>query len=441
MGVPQRWSASLLIVILLALLAACGPEPEPTRPTPLAAASATVGPTRTPTRIPTATPAVTVLAEQEPPPSALVLWATATGPQLEALERLIAEVSQPAGIEVAVVGKSADGLYADIRANALAGLLQPDILLGTQDDLGLLQRDGILQPTVDGMDAGAFLPAAIEGATLDGQRWGTPLATLGSLLLLYNRRLVDAPPRTTDELIARARALTTGDQYGLVAGWAEPRWFAAWLTGFGGSATAPDGTPTLVTPEMLAALNLLKELRPSGPPPPSTYVEGVALFAQGRAAFAIDGDWALEGYRQYSETLDLAVAPLPIVPATGRVAAPPLGGIYLMYSKTLAGARIDQARAIGLALTQPAMQARIARDLGWLPALRAGLADPAVAASPALAAAAAQAEGAHGLPPIKGLRCAWDAIKAGLPSVLLGEQTQEEAVGRMQEQAMACMAT
>ena len=132
-----------------------------------------------------------------------------------------------------------------------------------------------------------------------------------------------------------------------MAAWAEPRWFTAWLNGFAGAPLGADGRPALDTPQMLAALNLLKELRPAGPPPPSTYDEGVRLFRQGRAAFAIDGDWSLAGYREYTDTLDIGVAALPLVPATQRVAAPAFGGMYLMYSAQLGGARLDQARAGG----------------------------------------------------------------------------------------------
>jgi ABC-type glycerol-3-phosphate transport system substrate-binding protein len=434
MGSFARRCLPLLTVVLLL---ACGPQlalPSPA-PTP----EPTMRPTAPPTPQPTAPPAITAHPAPTAPPRGLTLWAVASGPQLAALQAIIGELSRDLAAPVTVIGKSANGLHADLRANELAGLPPPDLIVGSQDDLGLLHRAGAIQPAGDELDASAFIPATIAGATLDGERWGMPLAARGFLLLLYNRRLVEAPPRTSDELIVGARQQTAGDRYGLVAGWAEARWFVTWLNGFGGAAVGPDGTPTLDTPQTVAALNLLKELRVAGPPPPSTYTEGVALFAQGHAAFAIDGDWAIAGYRQYTDTLDLAVAPLPVVPATGKVAAPPLDGVYLLYSKTLGGTRLEQARTLGRALAQPATQARLARALGYLPALRAALADPAVTSDPVLTAAAAQLDGAPGLPPIPGLRCAWGAIEAELPPVLLGEVTQEDAARRMQERAMACM--
>jgi arabinogalactan oligomer/maltooligosaccharide transport system substrate-binding protein len=263
----------------------------------------------------------------------------AEGPRLEAIKQLVADLRRPSDVEVVVVGKSASGLVTDIRSDALAGLPPPDLVWSSTEDLGFLQREGMLQPADDGLEASAFLPAAIEGAMLDGQRWGTPLAAQGALLLLYNRALVDQPPRTTDELIVQSRARDRGDNYGLVAGWAEPRWLLAWLAGFGGAPLSANGQPTLDTPQMLSALNLLKELRVAGPPAPSTYEAGVKLFRQGRTAFALDGDWSLDHYRVYSDTLDMGIAALPTIPATGRTAVAPLGGIYLMYGRSLAGAR------------------------------------------------------------------------------------------------------
>jgi arabinogalactan oligomer / maltooligosaccharide transport system substrate-binding protein len=434
-----HWAARRLLLVLLCLLVACSPAPAPA-PTELAARP-TTRPAPPPTPRPTAPPPITAIPQPTAPPGALVLWASIEGQQLEALRRLFADVSRPLGIEIQLVGKSADGLHADLGAAALSGLPLPDLLWGTQDDLGIVQRQGLLQPAADELDAGAFLPPVIAGATLEGQRWGTPMAAQGSLFLLYNRRLVERPPRTSDELIVAARAQTTGDRYGLVAGWAEPRWLAAWLAGVGGTTLGPDGAPDLDTPQMIAALNLLKELRIAGPPPPSTYAAGVRLFAQGQVAFAIDGDWSLEGYRQYTDTLDLGIAPMPVVPASGRVAAPPLGGIYMMYGKSLDGVQLERARALGAALAQPATQARLAHDLGLLPALRAALADPAVRDNPALAAAAAQIDGAAGLPPTSALRCAWNAIAAELPLVLLGDVRQEDAGQLMQERAVNCLAT
>src|SRR5262245_23989072 len=189
----------LWILLLMLLLPACSSAPAPTPPTlgpsnpnraPTAAASsATIAPR------PTAPPVVTNISVPTPPPSALVLWAVAEEPRLEALKRLVADLRSAEGVDVVLVGKSASGLVTDIRSDALAGLPPPDLIWSGSEDLGFLQREGLLQPAADGIDTSAFLSAAIDGATLDGKRWGTPLAAQGALLLLHNRALAAQPPR------------------------------------------------------------------------------------------------------------------------------------------------------------------------------------------------------------------------------------------------------
>jgi ABC-type glycerol-3-phosphate transport system substrate-binding protein len=424
-----------LIIVALCLIAACSPQPAPPpTTTPL--------PTNTPlpSPRPTRAPAVTVAPQPTPAPAALTLWAVVAESQREAFTNLIGDISAKLEIDIAVTTKSPDGLQADIRALRLADLPLPDLIWGSQEDVGLLRQADLIQPADDGLDDEAFIPATVTGATLDGARWGTPIAADGALLLLYNKKLTPSAPSTTDELIVQSRALKQGDQYGLVAGWAEPRWFAALLTGFGGTLVNSNNEISLDTPETTAALNLLKELRIAGPPPPSAYTDGAALFAQGKAAFALDGDWSLPRYRQYSDTLDLGIAPMPVTPATGQSAAGPLNGIYVMYGKDVQDDQLAQARKIAVALTQPAAQARIARELSILPALNAALNDPAVQENPALAAVAAQAKQATGLPPVRELRCAWRALQFTLPQVLLSEMEQDVAGQQMQSAATTCLA-
>jgi maltose-binding protein MalE len=434
-----------LAILLAVLIVACAAPPTTPTPQPSVTAvprASTAPPSPSPRVAPTAgraTPSPVPARIARPAP--LTLWAAAPEERAQTLRSLLLDAAHVAGVDVVVSVKSADGLSADVRAATLAGLPLPDVVWGNQDDLGILQRAGALRPTVDGLNVDDFLPAVVEGATLRGERWGTPVAAQGFLLLLSNRMLADAAPDTSDELIARARSLDGRDSYGIVAGWAEARWFAAWLNGYGGAVLDATGAPNLDTPETIAALNLVKELRVAGPPPPSSYEQGARLFRDGQAAFAIDGDWSLERYRAYSETLDLQIAPMPRVNATGRRAAGPLGGTYLMYGPGLAGERLEAAYRLGRTLTLPELQDRLARDLELLPALNAALDRPEVANKPALAAAAVTARDAPGIPPLDELRCAWDAIEAALPLAILDDLTPAEAAARMQEQAVACVAT
>lgn len=403
------------------------PSPAPTDATPQPVASL-------PTPVPTVRPSPTAI-----PTNTLLLWTSEYGPALDLVRSVSQEFAQQNDLTITVVAKNADSLRVDMLTSFLAGVRPPDIIWGNQDDLAGLLQDGHLQPLGSVESAGDFLPAAMTGAARDGQLWGLPLATQDFLLLLYNRRFVAAPPQTTDELIVQSRAAEGTDHRGLVLAWTEARWLVAWYNGFGQTVTSSDGiTPTLNTQEMSQTLYLLRELAIGTPADQRSYADAATMFRSGQAAMMIDGSWAIDGYRTLSPTVDLGIAPMPVVPSTGRQAAPALGATYLMFHRDVQGERLEHARAFGRYLSLPDVQLRIARTLERLPALRVVLAAPDITSNPVLAPAALQAEAAVGLPPTKAVRCSLLAINAYLPSILNEEMEQQAALEAMQYNAEQC---
>ena len=109
---------------------------------------------------------------------------------------------------------------------------------------------------------------------------------------------------------------------------------AAWLHGFGGRLLDDAGRPALDSPmrrcasvafvQQLAAEQLL--------PPESTGVVATQLFNDGRAAITINGPWFVG---EIAPGVPFAVAPLPIVSATGLPAAP----LVTIEARAPAGAR------------------------------------------------------------------------------------------------------
>ena len=416
----------------------------------LLALSACAAPPATPTptvqALPTATAAPTALpSPQTPTPAlpALTLWVAEEEPALAVVRALAAEFAATHGAPITVVARPPDGLRLSIATAALNGDPLPDLIWADSENLAGLIADGRIQS----LGAGAFpadtLPALRTAASADGKLWGMPVAASGALLLYYNRALIAEAPATSDELITRARAATTAEVAGLVMGWTQSRWLLPWLYAFGGAPTTPDGlTITLDTPAMTATLNVLRELYRAAPADGAAYSRGRRLFTQNYAAMSIDGDWSLSAYRAVSATLELGVAPLPTVHATGRAAIATLGGTYLMLGRSLAGTPLARGLAFGAFLAEPAIQARLAAGLGRLPATKSALnaRAGAWAADPALAAAAAHATEAPGLPPTVAVRCALDGIDLWLPSLFKGSLPPDKAPATMQQEAEACLA-
>jgi maltose-binding protein MalE len=427
--------ARLFVLLLLAgLLAACGIG-QPATPTPPASPTATslpASPTATP--LPTATPA----PSPTPQPDTLTLWTDETGAALDTVRALAQDFSTQSTISTTVVAHPAGTLRVALLAAELVDEPPPDLLLSNQDTLAELLVDGQLQPVGEWADTRDSIPALVSGATHDSRLWAVPVAARHSLLLFYNQTLVQQPPTTTDGLIVQSRAFEDTNHAGLVAGWNRSRWLLAWLHGVGGALTSADGQPSLDTPQMIAALNLHRELYMAAPSDQQSYRAGQALFAAGEVALAIDGDWALPTY-EAAAPLALGVAPMPRVPATGRIAAPPPAGIYLMVQRSLGGEELLQARAFADYLTTPAVQLRLAQTLRWLPANQAILTDPAITSDPVLAAAAIQAGETRGLPPTQAAQCALWALEADLDDLLAGNIDQEAAAAAMQQQAEWCI--
>jgi ABC-type glycerol-3-phosphate transport system substrate-binding protein len=131
---------------------------------------------------------------------------------------------------------------------------------------------------------------------------------------------------------------------------------------------------------------------------------------------------------------------MPRVPATGRIAAPPPAGVYLMLQRSLHGEELLQARAFADYLTTAAVQQRLAQTLRWLPATQSTLTDPVVTSDSVLAAAALQAVETRGLPPTQAAQCALWALETDLDDLLAGDIDQEAAAAAMQQQAEWCIA-
>ncbi len=409
------------------------PEPDPATPTVPAPTDQAVQVNTTPSVAqPTATPE----------PLRLIIWTTENAAGLDLLRALSDEYADAHDIIIEVIAKTPTALRVDMIANELAQDLPPDLIWGDQDDLAGLLIDGQLQPVNLPLEAEQFIPAVIASATHDAQVWGQPIVAQDYLLLLYNRAFIQQPPATTDELIVQARGVPD-PAVGIVAGWSEAHWLLAWLNGYGGAATTPDGMqPTLNTPQMIDALNLVRELRAAAPPDQRTYADASQLFSTGQVAFAIDGDWSLPVYRNEQpglDILDIGVAPMPRIPATNRLAAPPMGATYVMFHALLSPDKQAQAYAFADFLSQPETQLRVALSLRRLPVLRSDLQNPQISADPDLAAAVAQADAASGLPPTRALSCALRAINLYLPGFLDNQTDQAQTAQSMQQSADECL--
>jgi len=433
----------LSALVVASLIGGCAPQatPTPVPPAPPTAAPPTPVP-------PTAAPPTPVPPTPTPKPPekiSLVLW-TKEGEADQALQfvKSLADAYTAAhpNVTFEVVNKDVETLREDFQTASLAGA-PPDLLWTVNDHAGPFVAADIIQP-VDGLfDLTKYVDSALAAVKLEGKTWGVPIANGNHLMLLYNKDLIAEPPKDTDELFAKGKELTKGEMYALVWNQTEPFWLVPWLGGFGGKVFAEDGvTPTLNTPEMVATLKFLHEMKYTHKiiPPESDYNGADTLFKEGKAAMIINGDWSLGAYKEVLGD-KLGVARIPKVSATGEWPKPYTSGVFFMLPKDLSGAKLEAVKDFIAFVTNKENQLEMVRKLSRLPALKEALSDPLITEDPILKGSADQMVVGTPMPTVVEMRCNWDAMKPEMQAVLANAKTPEEAAAAMQAAAEACVKT
>ncbi len=350
-------------------------------------------------------------------------------------------MAQNPNIKIELVTKGTEELREDYQTSSLAGNA-PDLLWTVSDQVGPYTKAGLIQPIDDLFDLSVFVDSAVAGIKLDGKTWGVPVANGNHLMLMYNTSLIAEAPKTTDELIAKGKELSKDGQYGIVWNQMEPFWMVPWLGGFGGKVFAEDGkTPTLNTPEMLATLKFIMQLKSENIfPKESDYAGADTLFKEGKAAMLVNGDWSLGDYKKVLGD-KFATAAMPMVSSTQKYPAPFTSGKYFMISAGVVDAKLEAVMAFVDYATNLENQVDMIKTLSRLPARKEALENEAVKSDPILSGSAAQMLNGTPMPVVLEMRCNWDAMKPELNAVLSGQKTPEDAVVAMQQAAESCNKT
>ncbi len=273
---------------LAIVVAACGGGASPT---PAASAPAA------------STPAESVAPSEAAYPTAdikLLYWTKEGADSLTFVEaQAAAYTALHPNVTFEVVNKDVEVLREDFQTASLAGE-GPDILGTVADHVGVFTSADLIQPLDDIVDKASYVPAAAEIVTADGKLWGAPISFGNQLMLYWNKSMAgDTAPADSDAWVAKAKELTTADKVGITFNQTESFWLVPFLGGYGGSVFAEDGkTPTLNTDAMKSALQFLYDLKFTDKvtPAEADYNVADAEFKDGKAAYIINGDWAMSAY-------------------------------------------------------------------------------------------------------------------------------------------------
>ncbi|MGB6371413.1 MAG: extracellular solute-binding protein [Atribacterota bacterium] len=372
----------------------------------------------------------------------LILWTKEDTDALDWNNSLVEEFMKAnPDITIELVKKlNVEVLREDFLTASLAGAA-PDILWTVSDHAGPFVTADIVEAVDSLFDLNMYVDSAMDAVKLEGKYWGIPISNGNHLMLLYNKKLIAEAPKNTDELFTIGKKLTTGGNYALVWNQTEPFWLVPWLGGFKGKVFAEDGvTPTLNTPEMVATLKFLHEMKFDVKivPPECDYDGADTLFKEGKAAMIINGDWSIGGYVSVLGD-DLGVARIPKVSATGEWPKPYTSGVYFMLTKGISGDKLKAAQDFISFVSTKEKQLEMVKLLNRLPAVKEALGDPLITENPILKGSADQMVVGTPMPTVLEMRCNWDSMKPEMLAVLADTKSPEDAVKLMQSSAESCI--
>ena len=247
-----------------------------------------------------------------------------------------------------------------------------------------------------------------------------------TLLFMYNRRYMTEAdvPETTEALLAYMEENTGRGRYGFVEQHSTAYYSAAWIHGFGGSIIDENGTPFPDEQAVMDALNY--HARFVAPMPGETEYSTVnTLFLEGTADSTIGGPWMVPSAR--AANIDLGIAPMPTIEATGKALAPFSGvqGIHVL--KFAAEKKADAVKKLLSALTAPEIGIDLALASGCAPANEECYTDERVAGDELVQAMRTTAQIAVPMPNIPEMDVMWTVVSNLLTNVNLSHKDVAES--------------
>jgi len=376
----------------------------------------------------------------------LLIWHSYRGSERAAFEKVVEmfnEKMKGEGVSAKTLAVPHDA-YPDKISAAVPRGKGPDVFIYAQDRLGgWVEAGSTIEPIgfyLDEKIEGRFLPETLQAMTYQDEVYGLPL-NFKVVTLIYNKALIETPPKTSGELVALAKKHTdqAAGRFGLAYWYSDFYYHSALMNGFGGGVFDASRKPTLNQPANVKSMELLLkwfDVDKILPAEPTTALI-TNLFNEGRAAMVFSGPWFLG---EVKDSVDMGLALLPTLDEANGAPMRPwmtVEGVYIAQPSQ----HKDEAFEFLTFLTDVEAAAVMALTGRQTPANVHVYENPKVAADPVLAAFRKQAENAVAMPNIAEMTMMWSPAttamniivkKAATPQAAL-DDAQEKVAERIQE--------
>lgn len=381
----------------------------------------------------------------------LNFWYGWTGPEADALEKLIKEFNDTHK-EIQVKGLSQSDYQKQLTA--ITGGNPPDLASQFGQNVASWGVKGAMLPLDDyikkeNVDLNDFIPSALSTSQYNGKTYALPIA-MHVTMLFYNKDLLkeagfDGPPKTVKEMKQYAEKLSVVkeegrlERLGLWPG-TDPYTFAYV---FNGKFYDPDKNE--VTPEDLgfkAAIQLSKDLwdkygsenldRFSSSL--GKYQSAQNPFFSGKYAMTIDGEWLPNFIKQYAPNLNYGITSIPYNDEHPELKN--VGNINTSVFYIPKGAKHpEQSWTFLKWMTEKSHMSKFDAALGNLPTRKSALEDPAFNDVPGFKEFLnyAKSDNLHTFPIVPFMNEYMDEIKVQYDAILRGKISMDEALKQIKE--------
>jgi arabinogalactan oligomer / maltooligosaccharide transport system substrate-binding protein len=403
-------SIFMMFVLLLGVLAACGPKDEEETNDNTSDAG----------------------TEDAAKPEKLIVWEDTD--KSVALEDAAKKFEEEHGIKIEIKELNITEMQENL---ALDGNTEnaPDVITMSHDGVGPAVVKGYIKELEVSDDVLAqYTESSVDALKYEGKLYGLPKAT-ETPVFIYNKDLLPEVPETMDELFDISKGATKDGNYGFLAIWDDFYHAHGIFAGFGGYVFgekdgAPD--PTDIGLNNDAAVEAgeyinkwyAEGLFPSGIIGEKSNDNMNGLFKEGKAIAVQNGPWAFKDYADAG--INYGVAKLPTLP-NGEPVKTFMG--VKGWFVTNFSENADWAQKFVELITNEENAQKRFELTSEIPPLKTLMEDPDfVKNNEGAAAVMAQSENAIAMPSIPELAEVWDPIKNAVQTIVTGKSEVKPAL-------------
>ncbi len=334
--------------------------------------------------------------------------------------------------------RSDEELLDQFEAASLAGS-GPEILLSKLEAAQRLAASNVIRPIGSEIDYTSIVEGLNEISSFKGEKYVIPFRAMDFLMLFYNKDLVTTVPGDFASIIEYCKEVNKPKEqiYGFLLNSKEPDWiipfiggYQDWIIEYDTNSITLNSEATVKMLEFFVKIFNEDKIQPFD----IEYEEINDSFKSGNTHMIINGNWAIDEYREAK--LNFGVAKIPTVWEGFKNPTPMIDGIGFMLNTNYYGDKLEAAKELIGYLMSEDVQASWNLSTQTVSVLKNAADSSQAKNDPILKTAMEQEKICRGKPNEEIIRVIRDAIRINFENVIKGNITPQEAVLKMQEDAI-----